>query len=61
MEQTIKPRDVVRVKAGKASGLVGEVVAVEGDRVRVEVQGVKDDVPIHYDDWLSVKSVERAK
>lgn len=61
MVQKLRPHEAVRVKSGKAAGLVGEVVQVDGERVRVLVQGVKDGEPVNVDAWLSVKSVERAQ
>lgn len=61
MVQKLRPHEAVRVKAGKAAGLVGVVMEVEGERVRVQVHGVKDGEPVNVDGWLSVKSVERAQ
>lgn len=61
MVQEFRPHEAVKVKAGKAAGLVGVVMEVEGERVRVQVHGVKDGEPVNMDAWLSVKSVERAQ
>lgn len=53
-----RPHQVVRVKAGKYSGLVGTVQSVAGERVHVAVAGVVDGKPLDVRTWFKPSTLE---
>lgn len=60
MSHAFRVWDVARIKGGKYAGLVGTVTEVKTgtDRVRVKVDGVKDNEPVTVERWFSARELE---